>query len=49
MPKCPKCESKNVKRVSRGVGSAPEGGDLPVATYKCDDCGNIFSDKDLNK
>jgi len=48
MPKCPKCEGENVERIRRGVGAAPEGGDLPTTTYKCNDCGNIFSDKDLD-
>lgn len=49
MPKCPKCGSENIERLGGGVGSAPEGGDLPAITYKCKDCGYVFSDKDLNK
>lgn len=45
---CPKCGSENIEQLGRGVGATSEGGDLPLSTYKCKDCGNIFSDKDLN-
>lgn len=48
MFKCPKCESENVQRIGGGVGASEEGENLPAITYRCNDCGNIFSDKDLD-
>jgi transposase-like protein len=51
MPKCPKCGSEKVERTgshNTGVGD-PVTWQPEQSDYRCNDCGNVFSDRDLNK